>query len=487
MRVVIRTVGLMLAVIVAMSGGTTAAAAVLPTGFSESIVASGLRNPTAMAIAPDGRIFVCEQGGTLRLVSNQVLLPTPVRTLTVNSSGERGLLGVALDPSFESNGFIYLYYTATTPNIHNRVSRFTVVGDVATGAETILLELDPLGATNHNGGAIHFGGDGKLYVAIGDNAVGANAPSLNTRFGKMLRLNADGTIPDDNPFASQTTGVNRAIWVRGLRNPFTFAVEPISGTLYINDVGENTWEEINVGIGGSDYGWPSTEGPTTSPNIRGPLYAYTHAGGGCAIAGGAFHSPLRANFPLRYFGAYFFADLCGSWIKYLRPDGSVGDFATGVTSPVDLVAPADGRLYYLARGASSNTGVVGMITYDVTTPGVDVTVNGGDGPLTLSAGDRLQIDLSINAGSGGLNGEVYIGVITVAGLFWADPPNGFVPTPRPIYSGPLSTFGPSPLFTVSDVAVLPPGPIWWFVVLDRDANSTPQGEFADMVTTIIVP
>jgi hypothetical protein len=128
-----------------------------------------------------------------------------------------------------------------------------------------------------------------------------------------------------------------------------------------------------------------------------------------------------------------------------------------------------------------------MIRYVVTTPGVTLTINGGDGPLTLPAGDSLQVDLSVDAGSGGLNGELYVGVITIAGLFWADPATGFVTTPKPLYSGPLSTFGPAPLFTIPDVGVLPPGAVWWFAILDRDANGTPQGEFAHMVTTIIAP
>ena len=129
-------------------------------------------SPTAMAFAPDGRLFIAEQGGRLRVVKNGTLLATPFVTLTVDPNGERGLLGVAIDPAFASNGYVYLYYTATRPNTHNRVSRFTASGDVAVaGSERVLLDLNPLSAArNHNGGAIHFGKDGKLYVAAGDNA-----------------------------------------------------------------------------------------------------------------------------------------------------------------------------------------------------------------------------------------------------------------------------------------------------------------------------
>src|SRR5688572_5993540 len=258
---------LCVAALMCITGGT-AVAATLASGFSETLIAGGLRKPTAMAFAPDGRLFVCEQDGALRVIKNGALLAAPFASLTVNSVGERGLLGVAFDPGFESNRFVYVYYTATTPNVHNRVSRFTAIGDVAQGNETILMDLEPLGATNHNGGAIHFGVDGKLYIAVGENAVSSNSQTLANRLGKILRINADGSIPADNPFYNQASGVNRSIWALGLRNPFTFAVEPVSGSLHINDVGQSTWEEINLGVAGANYGWPATEGPTSNPAYR---------------------------------------------------------------------------------------------------------------------------------------------------------------------------------------------------------------------------
>src|ERR1044071_5480901 len=255
-------------------------AATVPAGFTDSIVAGGLSNPTAMALAPDGRVFVCEQTGALRVIKNGALLPAPFLTVTVDSSGERGLLGIAFDPNFVSNQLVYVYYTATTPAIHNRISRFTASGDVAlAGSEVIVMDLPNLStATNHNGGALHFGPDGQLYVAVGENANAANAQSLSTRLGKMLRINADGTIPTDNPFFGTTTGNNRAIWALGLRNPFTFTFQRTSGRLFINDVGEVTWEEINDGVAGSNYGWPTTEGVTSNPAFRSPLFVYTQIG-----------------------------------------------------------------------------------------------------------------------------------------------------------------------------------------------------------------
>jgi glucose/arabinose dehydrogenase len=334
-----------------------ARAATLPQGFTEALVASGLASPTAMQFAPDGRLFVAEQAGRLRVIKNGALLPTPFLTVTVSSVGERGLLGIAFDPNFASNRFVYVYYTATTPAIHNRISRFTANGDVAVpGSEVVIFELDNLStATNHNGGALAFGPDGKLYAAVGENANGANAQTLNNVLGKMLRINADGSIPADNPFVGTATDKNRAIWALGLRNPFTFAFNPTLNRMFINDVGQNTWEEINDGIVGANYGWPATEGDTNNPSYEPPLHTYDHgSNGGCAITGGAFYSPQQPRFPSEYLNDYFFADFCSGWIRRYDPvsDTATG-FATGISSPVDLKVSDDGRLYYLARGSGS--------------------------------------------------------------------------------------------------------------------------------------
>jgi glucose/arabinose dehydrogenase len=349
-------------------------AATLPSGFTESQLASGMTAPTAMEIAPDGRIFVCQQGGALRVVKNGALLPTPFVTLTVNSSGERGLLGIAFDPDFTTNQYVYVYYTNPSP-LRNRISRFTANGDVAVpGSEVILVELDPLSASNHNGGAIHFGPDGKLYAAVGDNAVSANAQSVNTRHGKMLRYNSDGTIPADNPIsfpgiAGSPTGVNRAIWAVGLRNPFTFAFQPGSTRMFINDVGQVSWEEINDGIVASNYGWPNCEGACTTPNpnFRDPLLQYGRGSGtstGCTIIGATFYNPPTNNFPNFYIGRYFYGDFCSGWIRAFNPaDATSSLFGTGIGNLVDLKVGADGSLYYLERG---NTGRLMRVQFNST-------------------------------------------------------------------------------------------------------------------------
>jgi glucose/arabinose dehydrogenase len=334
-------------------------AAQLPEGFADRQVAAGITGATAMAFAPDGRLFICQQDGRLRIVKNGVLLPEPFLTVATDPTGERGLLGVAFDPDFTTNGFVYVYYTVPEATRHNRVSRFTADGDRAVpGSETLIFRLDNLGsATSHNGGAMHFGPDGKLYVAVGENAVASNAQTLGNLHGKMLRINRDGSIPTDNPFFTTATGNRRAIWALGLRNPFTFAFEPGSTRLYINDVGDAIWEEINEGAPGANYGWPASSGPTNDPAHTGPIFAYPHGSGpesGCAITGGAFYNPSTAQFPSSFVGKYFFADFCGGWIRVLDPQQrTTSGFATGISFPVDLKVAPDGSLYYLARGNDS--------------------------------------------------------------------------------------------------------------------------------------
>ncbi|CAN5637024.1 hypothetical protein BH20VER1_BH20VER1_02810 [soil metagenome] len=404
--------------------------ATLPSGFSEQLVASGLTSPTAMEVAPDGRIFVCLQGGSLRVIKNGALLPTPFVTLTVNSTGERGLLGIAFDPDFANNQFVYLYYTNPSP-LRNRISRFTANGDVAVaGSEVLLVELDALSASNHNGGAIHFGPDGKLYAAVGDNAVSSNSQSIATRHGKMLRYNSDGTIPADNPtsisgIAGTPTGANRAIWAAGLRNPFTFAFQPGTGRMFINDVGQVSWEEINDGIVGSNYGWPSCEGAcvTPNPNFRDPLLQYgrgTSTSTGCAIVGATFYNPPVLNFPNFYIGKFFYMDLCSGWIRALDPANNTSSlFATGLSSPVDVKVGIDGTFYYLERG---NTGRLFRVQFNSTVAvqsAVSRKVHGGAGtfdlPLSLAGAPAIE------ARSGGATGDYQIVVnLTAAGALTVD-------------------------------------------------------------------
>lgn len=391
----------------------SATAATLPAGFSETQIAGGLSSPTAMDLAPDGRIFVCLQGGQLRVIKNGALLPAPFVSLTVDSAVERGLLGIAFDPNFSSNSFVYVYYTVPGDPAHNRVSRFTANGDVAmAGSEFIVVDLDNLsGAGNHNGGAIHFGPDGKLYIAVGDNNNRANSQTLSNRLGKILRINSDGSIPADNPFFNTAQGANRSIWALGLRNPFTFAFQPGTTRMFINDVGESTWEEINDGIAGSNYGWGICEGACSPLNasFRDPLFQYAHGSTstqGCAIVGGGFYNPTTVQFPAMYVGKYFFADLCNGWVRLFDPSNNTAtDFASGLSSPVDLKVAKDGSLYYLAIGsaalfrvqfAGTAPGITTQPASQTVTQGQPVTFNvsaNGSAPLSFQW-QRNQVNIS---------------------------------------------------------------------------------------------
>jgi glucose/arabinose dehydrogenase len=350
--------------------GAQAGATILPPGFAETRLPYNLSFPTCLTVAPDGRLFVCEQSGNIRIFKDDVLLPAPFVSLDVDHTGERGIIGICLDPNFTSNHWVYVCYTVPTPTMHNRLSRFTANGDVvAPGSEVVLLELDDLVSNQHNSGGIRFGKDGKIYLASGDNYDAPNAQLLSNLKGKILRLNPDGTIPSDNPFLSATTGKNRAIWALGLRNPYTLDIQPGSGRIFINEVGFQLWEEINEGAAGANFGWPNTEGPTTNPLYRAPFFAYGHGAGeslGCAITGGAFYHPAQPQFPAEYLGKYFFIDFCNQWIRVLDPvSKNVTPFATGITAQntVYVVFSPDGALYYLTVADPWGVGAVFKIRF----------------------------------------------------------------------------------------------------------------------------
>lgn len=349
----------------------------LPPGFVQVQLADGL-DPTAMSIAPDGRIFISEKSGRIRVWKKGVLLPDPFLSLKVDNYNERGLGGMVFDPDFERNHYVYVFYTVYGLNF-NRISRFIANGDyVLPESETIILDLDRLGGTIHNGGSMAFGPDGKLYIATGDGANSTNAQNFNNLLGKILRINVDGTIPEDNPFYNQAVGRNRAIWALGLRNPYTFDLQPKTGRIMANEVGSEYWEEVNEIVKGGNYGWPGIEGKRIGENppigYRDPTFTYSHKEG-CAVIGSAFYNPSVPGFPQKYVGKYFFADYCMGYIKVMNPDNGVIEevFLKGANRPVSIRVGPDGNLYYLARGGigggseidntSSNNGALWRIEY----------------------------------------------------------------------------------------------------------------------------
>jgi glucose/arabinose dehydrogenase len=359
--------------LLALSLGPAQGAATLPLGFTDSQVASGLTAPTDIEFAPDGRLFATEEAGRVRIAKPDGTLATFLNISTkVDATGDRGLQALTFDPNFATNRYLYLHYTrkatSTTP-VHNRIVRVTASGDkVVAGSEKLIFRLGNQGTrAGHQGGAIDFGKDGKLYVATGDNQTPTDvsphvSQQLTNLFGKMVRINKSGTIPTDNPFYATASGKNRAIWALGLRNPFKFAVQPVTGTIYINDVGEKAWEEINRGAAGANYGWPVHEGVANDPQYVDPILAHAYGqDGACSITGGAFYNPTTVLFPQEYEGDYFFADFCGGWIRKFEPStGQASGFAIGIERPIDLEVSKAGELYYLSRGT---TGMVGKIGY----------------------------------------------------------------------------------------------------------------------------
>jgi glucose/arabinose dehydrogenase len=417
---------------------STAAASVLPSGFTDSLVAA-VPAPTALAFTPDGRLLVTSQLGTLQVVEDGTLLSTPALSLTsrICTDSERGLLGVAVDPTFAANHFIYLYYTAATASgCVNRVSRFilsdTNVADPAS--ETMLLDNIPSTAGNHNGGDLHFGHDGYLYVSVGDGgcdydgdsgcgADNAAARDLNVLLGKVLRITSDGGIPLDNPFLGTDSSrcnlagrtepgkVCQETFAWGLRNPFRIAFDPnASGTaFYINDVGQATWEEIDAAQAGADYGWNIREGfcatgSTTDcgpppAGMTNPIYAYSHDSGCDAITAGAFVP--NGIWPMSYNGSYLFADyLCGKiWQLVPSADGfTAAEFATdlGVGGPISMIFGPSGDTQALYYTTYANGGQVRRIEFtqqnQAPTAAVTADVMSGPAPLTVEFDGSASAD-----------------------------------------------------------------------------------------------
>ncbi len=329
------------------------AATVLPGGYSESVAISGFASPTDMAVANDGRLFVAERAGKVKVVVNGVVQATPVLSIGVDTTGERGLKGIVLDPNFSSNGYLYVFYTFPDSPAHHRVSRFTVVNNVASPqTESVILYTDTLGFSSNNiGGKMAFGKDGLLYIAVGDQGLSSYAAAMNSYFGKVLRIKSDGTIPSNNPYNGTASGKFKAIYATGFRNPKSISVNATDGDIYLTDNGSTKYEEVNSVLPGADYGWPSCEGYCIVTGVTNPVLSIPHKVAtfyGTNIGAGVFY---HANqFPASMKGDFLFGDTTLGWIKSLDASNgyTVGDFASGAASPTALSVGTDGQLYYLA-------------------------------------------------------------------------------------------------------------------------------------------
>lgn len=241
-----------------------------PASGSVTAYMTGLNVPIALAFPPDGRVFFAERNtGAIRIIENGTLLAAPYFTLpNTATAGERGLLGLALDPAFPANPFVYAYQTyadATNRTVYNRIVRIQGGGDTGLSS-TVIAQLPPLSAaTNHNGGVIAFGPDGRLYAVVGENANPAWSQDLRSPLGKVLRMNPDGSPPTDNPFYGNAS-VDDRIFTYGHRNMFGLAFHPITGRVYVTENGPACNDEINLLTPGRNYGWGPTETCTTPPS-----------------------------------------------------------------------------------------------------------------------------------------------------------------------------------------------------------------------------
>jgi len=317
-------------------------------GFRVMPYATGLSQPVALAFAPDGRLFVAEKEGDIRIVEpGGALREAPFVHVNVETLLESGLLGLCLDPDFADNHYVYAF--ATISSEEQVIYRWTEEAGAATRPTVIRDHLPSVG-TFHNGGCLKFGPDGMLYFSIGDNTHPDNAQDYTTLAGKISRIRRDGGMPEDNPFRTPT-GTPRAIFALGFRNPFRFCFAP-DGRLFVMDVGSDLLtrrEEINIIRSGDNAGWPYYEGtpsPITEPQYRYPAYEYSEEGS--SPAGCVYYD--ASQFPAEFSGNLFHVEYTLNRVYRVTLDGDAvlrhTLFVQGEGGMTDLVLGLDGSLYY---------------------------------------------------------------------------------------------------------------------------------------------
>ncbi len=357
----------------ACNGSSGGGAVVSTPGLAATVVVSGLSSPLHLtAPASDPRLFVVEKPGRIRVVENGQLHATPFLDISnlVSTGSEQGLLSVAFHPQYAANGYFYVNYTDTSGN--TRVVRYAVSADAsvadAASAKLILTVAQPAG--NHNGGHVLFGPDGMLYIAMGDGGGGgdpfSNGQDTGTLHGALLRIDVDQgdpyAIPADNPLVGQP-GARAEIWAYGLRNPWRIAFDRATNLLYIADVGQNAWEEVNVAsaaTGGLNYGWNIMEGQhcfnggaCNSSGLVLPVHEYDH-GVGCSITGGHVY---RGSAMPAVRGHYFYSDFCTGFLRsFVYANGTATDAREWEVGSVGRVLSfgedAAGELYVLSQNGN---------------------------------------------------------------------------------------------------------------------------------------
>ena len=322
----------------------------LPADLDRTVIASGLDQPTDFRFLPDGRILVVEKTGGVKILENTSQLSTPITAGVIGAATDRELGAVELDPHFEDNGYFYVAYTTT--DYHDRLSRFTLANDVMDPASEFVLIDEADSGPMHHGNTMLFGPDGKLYWAFGDNAFNTNGQDLSTIYGKILRINPDGTIPEDNPFYT-TPGARKEIYAYGFRNPFRMTFTP-TGELLVGDVGDQAWEELNNVVAGGNYGWPSAEGSCSDCGYINPVYEYPHTpppGRAGSITTVSVYS--GTSLPEQYQNKVFISDYTLRWMKMLTFDPTYTTVLdeqtidTDAGTAVQLLQGPDGNLYQL--------------------------------------------------------------------------------------------------------------------------------------------
>ena len=369
----------------ATSSGTatnTAFPNLLP-GFAQKQLAGGLNHPIVFTFAPNGDIYIGEQQGAILIYRNGAVLPTPLGTIPTDGTNEKGLLGLALDPNYATNGYIYVSYT--TLDEHARLSRFTVQnGTINLASEFIFMKGNQLQNPHHSGNDLHVGPDGKLWWSVGDNVPSiSNAQTLTNIYGKILRFNLDGSIPSDNPFLN-VPGAVPAIYAYGLRNPWRFTFLP-NGQAMTEDTGSSFWEELNTIQPGGNYGWDFYEGNCGSCGYINPAYAYGHLPTDGAAAAIAAYS--GSVFPKQYDNVVFFGDYNRQDIEAVTFDptyrteisDTVFDNAAGTIC--DLQEGPDGNLYFVSIFNNTFTEIYPTGPFSPTAS-ISSSPNAGLAPLT---------------------------------------------------------------------------------------------------------
>ncbi len=319
----------------------------VPDNLQRTEMLSGdLDFPTSLAFAPDGRMFIAQLGGSIRVYQNEELLPSPLVSIPVTASVDRGMLGIALDPEFERGSpYLYMYYVDSNTKV--TIGRVNASSNNATSVETLYTAPQNTPG-QHVGGTIAFGPDGKMYASIGDNQNPPNSQDPTNPYGSVIRLNKDGTIPNDNPFANHSDYAQE-IYAYGFRNPFRMTFHPTNGHLYVGDVGQSDVEEVNLVKSGKNYGWPSAEGSCNCSEYEDPVYEYPHVNNSGSITLGTIYA--GGNFPQEYQGDLFISDYSLGHVRHLslNSDGTVAN-STQISnynwgSIVDIKQGLDGALY----------------------------------------------------------------------------------------------------------------------------------------------